>query len=105
MTMPTLETSPQRTPPSRRAREARAKANHGATPRASRPPRAIDPAGRDERELLHPSGGLEGYTLAEVQAAQARAELARRFELRTRNPEGVRAVTHYLSIGGWSGRT
>ncbi len=57
-------------------------------------------AGRIERGLLHPIGGVEGYTPAEVQAEQMREELASRFELPTPKRGRVHAVTHYLCLDG-----
>jgi hypothetical protein len=44
--------------------------------------------GRLGRQLVHPIGGLEGYSPAEVRAEQMRA----------RDPERPKAVTGYLSI-------
>jgi hypothetical protein len=44
--------------------------------------------GRIERQLVHPIGGLEGYSPAEVRAEQ----------MRGRDPDRLEAVTHYLSV-------
>jgi hypothetical protein len=60
---------------------------------------------RIERELLHPIGGLEGYTPAEVHAEQLREELARRFELPTRKPDRAHAVAHHLCVDGYFAST
>jgi hypothetical protein len=46
------------------------------------------PSARVERPLVHPIGGLEGYSPAEVRAEQMRA--------RDRDRPG--AITHYLSV-------
>ena len=100
--MDALKTSLQHTPPTLNARRARAPADHSAA-WANRQLRATDSvvrAGHIEQELLHPIGGVEGYTPAEVQAEQMREELARRFELPTRKPDRVHAVTHYLWVDG-----
>jgi hypothetical protein len=40
-----------------------------------------------ERQLVHPTGGLEGYSPAEVQAEQMREQTAKRFELLARRPD------------------
>jgi hypothetical protein len=45
---------------------------------------------RTDRQLVHPIGGLEGYSPTEVRFAQ----------MRTREASRPRAVAHYLSIHG-----
>jgi hypothetical protein len=83
--------TPQHTPPTHKTRRARARTDHSA-PVANRRLRATDavvPGGRLERQLVHPIGGLEGYSPTEVQAEQMRA----------RGPDRPRAVTDYRSVG------
>jgi hypothetical protein len=71
VTVDTLNRSPQRTSPTRRRDERRAKRpTAGWASRPFRAPHAVMQAGRVERELLHPIGGLEGYSPAEVRAVQ-----------------------------------
>jgi hypothetical protein len=84
--MDALKTS-QHSPPTRRARRATARNDQG--PWANRQLRATDAVvqrGRLDRQLIHPIGGLEGYSPAEVGAEQMR------------DPERPKAVTGYLSI-------
>jgi hypothetical protein len=86
--MDALKTS-QHSPPTHRARRATARSDHGAW--ANRQLGATDAVvqrGRLDRQLVHPIGGLEGYSPAEVRAEQMRA----------RDPERPKAVTGYLSI-------
>jgi hypothetical protein len=68
------QTSPKRVISPRMARGARDRA-HRSPARATRALRATDaamPVAHMERRLRHPIGGLEGYTPAEVKAAQMR---------------------------------
>jgi hypothetical protein len=80
----------QQTPLTHKPRRARVRRHHGA-PWADRQLGATDAVvrfGSIDRQLVHPIGGLEGYSPAEVLAEQIRARDADR-------PE---AVTGYLSV-------
>lgn len=81
---------PQHTPPTHKPRRARARRDHSAAwaNRQQRATGAVVQSGRVERQLLHPIGGLEGYSPAEVRAEQMR------------NLDRPGAITHYLSVEG-----
>ena len=82
--------TPQHTPPTHKARRGRARRDHSAA-WANRQLRATDAVvqcGSIERQLVHPIGGLEGYSPAEVRAEQMRA----------RDRDRPEAVTDYLSV-------
>lgn len=82
--------TPQHTPPTHKPRRARGRRDHSAAwaNRQLRATGAVVPSARVERPLVHPIGGLEGYSPAEVRAEQMRA--------RDRDRPG--AITHYLSV-------
>lgn len=94
-------TAPQSTPPMRRAARARERADRPPA-LAGRRRRAAGAAlpGPCGRGLLHPVGGLEGYTPAEVHAEQIRERLTRGGEPPTRGTNQLRPATHYLSVEG-----
>jgi hypothetical protein len=82
--------TPQHAPHTRTPGRARVRRDHSpAWPdRQLRDTDAIVQNGRIERRLVHPVGGLEGYSPAEVRAEQ----------MRTRERDRPEAVTHYLSV-------
>jgi hypothetical protein len=82
--------TPQHTPSPHKARRARTRRDRRAA-RANRQLRAtgaVVKRGRIERQLVHPVGGLEGYSPAQVRADQ----------MRPRDRDRPEAVTHYLSV-------
>ena len=80
-----LARTAQHTPTNRSARRARAR--RGAN-RQLRATDAVVHRGRIERQLVHPIGGSEGYSPAEVRAEQVRA----------RDPHRPEALTGYLFV-------
>jgi hypothetical protein len=92
--------SSQRTPPTRRLRRARDRADHAPPFAARRQRSAVAAPGRGGRELRHPVGGLEGYTPAEVHAEQMRERLTPGGEPQASGPDRVPPVTHYLRMHG-----
>jgi hypothetical protein len=80
-----LTRTAQHTPTNRTARRARAR--RGAK-RQLRATDAVVHRGRIERQLVHPIGGLEGYSPTEVRAEQVRA----------RDPHRPEALTGDLSV-------
>ncbi|MCW3028065.1 MAG: hypothetical protein JWN81_1276 [Solirubrobacterales bacterium] len=82
--------TPRHTPLTHKARRATTRRDQSAAEanRRLRTTDAVVQRGRIERQLVHPVGGLEGYSPAQVRAEQ----------MRPRDRDRPEAVTHYLSV-------